>query len=136
MARVAHGGTFRTLQADSHERRGPGLVELLIVVTVVLVASALGMRAYAACHTNALERAVELAARHAALAEEAYFGDAQRYASGDCTGLPGFVRSPGVVCTAVADEDGFTVHASHPGTGHVCECMSSPGSARANLRCV
>jgi prepilin-type N-terminal cleavage/methylation domain-containing protein len=80
-------------------QRGFTLVELLVVVAILGVLSAIAIPQYAVYRQRAYDARVEYDAVNAAKGEEAAYADTQTYIAGDCTALPGFNPSADVACT-------------------------------------
>lgn len=70
-----------------------------------------------------------------ASAEARYFAAHATYFSGTCADLPGFVPSPGVVCTVAATSLSFVATAAHPSAYAVCDWRSNPPPNGTNLVC-
>jgi type IV pilus assembly protein PilA len=113
-------------------RHGFTLLELLVVMTIVGILTAVAVPQYAAYHKRAFDTRARMDLYHVALAEEAYFVDSERYltcADEECKTLPGVVAlSKGVTLAMNATPTGFTGTASHPqGTGRIFSWDSSNG---------
>jgi prepilin-type N-terminal cleavage/methylation domain-containing protein len=96
------------------------LIELLVVVAIVGILVGIALPQFASRQGSAFDARVESDARLAAIAQEAHFVDALTYSS-DCTVLPGFTPSPGVVFTeCTGDASGFRVGTDHPNANQSC----------------
>jgi hypothetical protein len=87
------------------------------------------------CTDPAPNALVECEVRNAAAAEEAYFARYGTFLSGTCADLPGFVLSPGIVCTAVGTSLSYAAVAAHPSATEVCVWSSAPALGQPNLTC-
>src|SRR5262245_48581222 len=94
--------------------RGFTLIELLVVVAIVGVLAAIAIPQFGAYRERAFRARIQSDARNAATAEEAYFAEANAY-SADCTTLPGFTKSDGVILTCTGKATDFTINGTHPG---------------------
>lgn len=104
--------------------RGFTLIELLVVMTIISVLTAIAVPQFEEYRAKSYDIRAQVDLRNAAIAEEAYFLDAERYLSCDgaeCEALPGIARiSEGTELTISAGTTSFTGTASHPrGTGTV-----------------
>jgi type II secretory pathway pseudopilin PulG len=120
------------------------MIELLVVVAIIGILSAIAIPQMMAFRTRAYDARVESDARNAATSEEAYYVDNDAYAvSGSCSALPGMNMSGGVTCTlsnmTCADgSDGFKVSTSHPKAKKHCSwasCGQSCAGGSTNLCC-
>lgn len=71
------------------------MVELLVVVTIIGILTAVAVPQFKEYRARAYDAAAQSDLRNAVTAQEAYFLDEQRYAA-DTSVLPGFVGSPDV----------------------------------------
>src|SRR5262245_23363413 len=91
--------------------RGFTLIELLVLVAIAGVLAPIALPRFGAYRERAFRARIKSDARNAAMAEEAYFAEANTY-SADCTTLPGFTKSDGVTIMCTGDAAGFTVTTS------------------------
>jgi prepilin-type N-terminal cleavage/methylation domain-containing protein len=115
-------------------RRGFTLIELLVVVAIIGILASIAIPQFAEYRQRAQNALVEADARNAATAQEAYFVDSGIYAS-NCTGLPGYVGSANVGCTAVGTATSFSVTTTHSATGFQCVWNSNVPAGSQNLTC-
>jgi type IV pilus assembly protein PilA len=93
------------------------LIELLVVIGIMGVLMAIAIPQYSAYKARAFDTRAQVDLRNVALAEEAYFLEAERYlscAQTTCAGLPGIVRlSTGVSLAITATTSGFLGTSTH-----------------------
>ncbi len=93
------------------------LIELLVVVGIMGVLMAIAIPQYSAYKARAFDTRAQVDLRNVALAEEAYFLEAERYlscAQTTCSRLPGIVRlSTGVTLAVTATTTGFLGTSTH-----------------------
>lgn len=97
--------------------RGFTLIEVLVVVAIVGVLTAIAIPRYSVYTKRAYDLRARSDLRNVATAEEAYFIDEERYLScknETCTELPGISRlSAGVELSITALDTSFTGEAKH-----------------------
>jgi hypothetical protein len=86
------------------------------------------------CHVGDPNDLVVCDVVNAAHAEDAYFAAHGTYYSGPCTGLPGFVASPGVSCSAAGIATAFSI-ATAGATPYVCIWTSNAPPITDKLVC-
>ena len=97
--------------------KGFTLLELLVVVAIVGLLSAIAIPIYRTYRARGFNARIQMDVRNAATAEEAYFINAQSYlTSGNCNPLLGMVVSAGVNCTLATGtgSPSYKVTATHP----------------------
>ena len=95
------------------------LIELLVVVAIIGILAAIAMPQWR-YRENAFNATVVADLRNAATAQETYFADHASYSS-NCTALPGYNVSPGVVFSAcTGDASTFLMTATHPSGTKTC----------------
>lgn len=105
--------------------RGFTLIELLVVVAILGIITAIALPQFAGRQGVAYDKRVESDCRLAAAAQEAYFVDHLTYSS-DCTILPAFTQSAGVVFTDCTGGDfSFRVETNHPNANKTCSWDST-----------
>jgi type IV pilus assembly protein PilA len=117
-------------------QKGFTLIELLVVIAIIGILAAIAIPQFKSYRQRGFDAGARSDLRNAAVAEEAYFVDADGYK--DCTdsnceeangGLPGLKSlSSGVTLTMDATPTGFTGSAQNPqGTNTAFEWDSSAG---------
>ena len=106
-------------------QRGFTLIEVLIVIAIIMVLAAIALPQFQQYKMSAFDRRAQIDLRNTAIAEEAYYLEADRYvdcSQFDCPGiLPGLSGlSQGVVLQINGTDTGFTGTSTHPrGSGAV-----------------
>ena len=108
------------------------LLEILVVMSLVAIITAFAVPQYNSYKKKAFDLRAQNDLRNAALAEEAYFLDAEEYLSckdAACLQLPGLgALSDGVTLSMNAFDTGFSGESSHPkGSGKVFRWDSDKG---------
>lgn len=129
------GERAKTSYMKNKLSNGFTLIELLVVMAIVGSLVAISLPQYASYKRRAFDTRASMDLRTAALAEEAYFVDAEHYLScseANCSVLPGIAHlSEGVRLTITATSSGFTGTASHPlGSGKIFRWESNGGGMR------
>ena len=127
---------YETRRNTPHTR-GFTLIELLVVVGIVGILAAIAIPQFGVYRQRGFRARIESDARNAATAEEAYYVDMSSYLEGDCSLLPGFDLSPGVLCSATVSSDPvlgsiFQIQTSHPASPRRCTWSSN---SSPNLIC-
>ncbi|MBX7144159.1 MAG: prepilin-type N-terminal cleavage/methylation domain-containing protein [Oligoflexia bacterium] len=120
------------MRIKSTQAAGFTLLELLVVLTIVSIMSAIALPQYTAYRQRAFDLRALSDLRSVALAEEAYFLDFEKYlscANQSCTVLPGIrVLSNGVTLAIQAGNTDFTGSATHPqGSGKTFQWDTAGG---------
>jgi prepilin-type N-terminal cleavage/methylation domain-containing protein len=116
-------------------RRGFTLMELLVVVGIIGILTAIAIPQFGAYRARGFRARIQSDTRNAATAEEAFFAESNTY-TGDCTVLPGFTHSDGVTMTCTGDATAYTITAEHPGApGYRCTYSSAPAAGAPNMVC-
>lgn len=116
----------------SHASPGFTLLELLVVLAIVGALLGIAAPQYSSYRKRAYDARSMSDLRNAAIAEEVYFLDSEKYlscADNACTALPGIRRlSSGVTLQMTATTTGFTGTATHShGTGKIYRWSSDDG---------
>jgi type IV pilus assembly protein PilA len=120
------------MRSISRRSAGFTLIELMVVVGIIGVLAAIAVPQFMSRQGKAYDARVRQDARNAATAQESYYTDFMSYYTGACTALPGANVSPGVVCTATASSNSFSIQTSHPRATVSCTWTSD---ATPNLTC-
>lgn len=100
--------------------RGFTLIELLVVVSVIGILAAIAIPSFASRQGKGYDARITTDVRNAAAGQEAYFLDHLEY-SEDCSVLPGFRKSDGVVFTECStDGVGYRMTTDHPSSTKTC----------------
>ena len=109
------------------------LVELLVVVAIVGILSAIAIPQFAAYRARAFNARVESDLRNAAAAQESYFIDNSAYSSSQAElEAVGLAVSEGVVLAITGTATSFTINSSHPSATTSCAWDST---ASPNMTC-
>lgn len=102
----------------SSDERGFTLMELLIVVAIIGILTAIAVPQFASYRQRGFDARAQSDLRNAALAQEALYSTSQQYVActdADCAArLPGLALSPGVQLSITVSGDSFVATASHP----------------------
>ncbi len=100
--------------------RGFTLVELMVVMSVIGILAAIAIPNFAARQGKGYDARIVTDVRNAAAGQEAFFLDHLEY-SDDCSALPGFTPSEGVVFTE-CESDGvsYRLTTDHPASTKTC----------------
>ena len=120
------------MSQNSSASRGFTLIELLVVMGIVGALMAIAVPQYSAYKARAFDTRAQIDLRNVALAEEAYFLEAENYLScqdASCTELPGIRKlSGGVTLAVTATTTGFLATSRHPsGSGRTYSWDSNEG---------
>lgn len=104
--------------------KGFTLVELMVVLSVIAILAAIAIPNYSARQGKAFDARIATDVRNAAAGQEAYFLDNLEYSS-DCSALPGFKPSEGVVFTECStDGISYRLTTDHPRSTKTCTWSS------------
>lgn len=111
---------------------GFSLLEMLIVLVIMGILASIALPHYSQYKKNAYDTMALSDLRNVALAEEAYFLDAEKYLDCkdvECLQLPGIARiSKGVILEIITDQDEFDGEAQHQnGSGKIYRWRSDQG---------
>ncbi len=112
--------------------QGFTLIELLVVVAIVGILTSITLPQFSRYKERAFDTQAQSDLRNVALAEEAYFIDAESYLScqnSNCNQLPGISSlTKGVTLTVTATATGFTATSQHSkGSGKTFAWDSNAG---------
>lgn len=100
--------------------KGFTLIELMVVLSVIGILAAIAIPNYSARQGKAYDARIATDVRNAAAGQEAYFLDNLEYSS-DCSDLPGFKPSEGVVFTECStDGVSYRLTTTHPRATKSC----------------
>lgn len=111
---------------------GFSLLEILIVLTIVSILTAVALPQYNDYKKQAFDSRALSDLRNVAISEEAYFMQSEKYLpcnGSACTALPGMSAvSKGVILSVEAQNEAFIAKASHPkGSGKTFSWDSAKG---------
>lgn len=123
---------FNFLPSPQKAEPGFTLIELLVVIAIIGILSATAIPQYAAYKKRAFDARAKTDLANVAIAEEAYFTDAEKYLScsnNSCANIPGVSRlSKGVALSITAAANYFVGTATHrSGTGKIFTWNSDGG---------
>src|SRR5689334_19475479 len=111
------------------KEEGFTLIELLVVIAIIGILAAIAIPQFAAYRKRSFEAQVKSDLHNAAVAEEAYFVNANTYVSGtlDSTALNGFNATTTVQAKSGGGTNSFEITATHQNCGSAVWTYSSTG---------
>jgi prepilin-type N-terminal cleavage/methylation domain-containing protein len=114
------------------KEEGFTLIELLVVIAIIGILAAIAIPQFAAYRRRSFEAQVKSDLHNAAVAQEAYFVNANHYAGGAInTNLQGYNQTATVTMTAVDGTSTFILTGTHQNCSGVTWSYSSVGGVVA-----
>jgi prepilin-type N-terminal cleavage/methylation domain-containing protein len=119
------------------KEEGFTLIELLVVIAIIGILAAIAIPQFSAYRKRSFEAQVKSDLHNAAVAEEAYFVNANTYISGvvDSTNLTGFNNTTTVAVASTGGTSTFELTATHANCGAAVWTYSSLGGSIAATTC-
>ena len=119
------------------KEEGFTLIELLVVIAIIGILAAIAIPQFAAYRKRSFEAQVKSDLHNAAVAEEAYFVNANTYISGtlDSTALNGFNATTTVATASTGGTNTFNLTATHANSGGTVWTYSSSGGNISGAPC-